>query len=115
MYPKVIFFFLTLFIISSFSWLAYQEKKQEEIKNQWFLYFQNPQQPDLNFVIENYTDNKNFKWLLLKNEQLVKKEDMIIKNKENKEIKINSNNFSGKIIVKVQHNGEEKEIYKILK
>ena len=110
MQQKTILIFLIIFLITSFSWLAYIEKKQHQIKNQWFLYFQNPTaDADLDFIIENYTNDSDFTWQLLNNENIIKAEKVKVLKGDKKTVNIKL--LEAKQI-KVLHNKESKLIYK---
>ncbi len=95
----------------SFSYLAHTEKKQHQIENQWFLYFENPTADNLNFVIENYTDNADFSWKLLNKDdkQIANGKIKVLKN--DKKTVILTEPSDGTTI-KVSHRNEYKSIYK---
>ena len=114
-HQKIIILFLAVLLVTNFSWLAYQEKQQHRLQNQWFLYFQNPADQSLDFVIENYTTDNNFEWVIRQNEKIIQKSATKINNQEKKDIAVNLNpeKFSGKIIILVKHQGKSQNIYKI--
>lgn len=109
---KFILIFLAAAIIISFSFLAFSEKKQHDIKDGWFLYFDNIKDSSIDFTIENYSSNSNFTWELIADEKTISKENIqVLKgNKEN--VKISSPSVGTQIKIKVYHAKEIKEIYK---
>ncbi|HBI17229.1 MAG: hypothetical protein UR60_C0030G0002 [Candidatus Moranbacteria bacterium GW2011_GWF2_34_56] len=109
---KFILIFLAVSIIISFSFLAFSERKQHDIKDGWFLYFNNIKDSSTDFTIENYSSNSNFSWELIVNEETISKKNIqVLKgNKEN--VKINSPLNGTQIKIKVYHAKEIKEIYK---
>ncbi len=111
MNQKIILTFLIIFLIASFSWLAFAERKQQEIDGQWFLYFQNPTNKSLDFVVENYTDDPEFSWKLLddNNKEITNGKVKVLKN--NKKTVILTEPSDGTTI-KVSHRNEHKSIYK---
>ncbi len=114
MNQKIIVLSLLLFLIISFSFLAWTEKKQHNLNDQWFLYFENPKNTKLDFVIENYTDNNTFEYLILENKKEIEKKVIQVAKREKKIINPTLNNRDGKIIIQVIHEKENKKIYKIL-
>ncbi len=110
---KIIIFSFIFFLLLGFLWLSYNERKQTQINNQWFLYFKNPTDANLDFVIENYTNSQNFTWQLIDNNRVTKKENVIILKNEIKNVIINSqNDKKGILKIKVIHHNSTKEIYK---
>ena len=119
MNQKKIILFLILFLIISFSYLAYVEKKQANLnyqKNWWVLSFDNPKDNTLNFSIENHSSKTNFHWEVLAEQDKIKEGDASIVKGATKNInlsEINIKDFENKkISVKVSADNEMKEIYK---
>lgn len=111
---KIIIVSLVFFLLASFIFLAYTEHRQHRLNSGWFLYFKNPKNSELEFIIENYTSDSEFEWKLLANDNLIKSEKIIVKNKEEKIIEINKGSLKGKIKIEVKHEKDKKEIYKVL-
>lgn len=111
MNQKIILTFLIIFLITSFSWLIYSEKKQHQITNQWFLYFDNPQNNSLNFTIENYTNKSDFTWQLLNNDNSFDTGKIKVLKGDKKTVIIEQRSTDSSII-KVLHNKENRLIYK---
>jgi len=109
---KTIIIFLITFLLVGFSWLAYTERKQQQINNQWFLYFQNPTDNSLDFVIENYTKNSEFVWKLKNNEKIIRTEKITVLKNAPINVSI-ENNPQGRLIIEVTHKNKKKFIYKI--
>ena len=111
MNQKLILSFLILFLLISFSFLAYTEKKQHQIKNQWFLYFENPTADNLNFIIENHTPNTDFSWKVIseKDNHEIKQGKITVLNNEKKVVNIEKPHQG---IIKVKHSSNQKIIYK---
>lgn len=114
MNQKIILTFLTITLIASFSWLASLEKNQHEVKNDWFLYFTNPQDDSLDFVIENFSDTDNFSWsLTVDNDLKENKKTQVLKNgKEN--VKIEKLHKGSEFEIEVSHGPKKRKIYKLI-
>lgn len=121
MNSKSIIISLIIFFLFSFSFLAYTETKQQSSSNQnwWVVYFENPKDENLDFVIENKSKNDNFYWEISAEENLIKKESTNIQEGEIKKIEISNSEIEiqkgGKLTVRVRAGNETREIYKILK
>ncbi len=111
---KIIIFSLTFFLLASFIFLAYTERRQNQLSSGWSLYFENSKNSELDFVIENYDFDSEFEWKLLSDGNSAKSEKIIVKNKEKEIIKVNNNNLSGKVEIEVEQKNNKKEIYKII-
>ncbi|TSD01295.1 MAG: Uncharacterized protein Athens071425_438 [Parcubacteria group bacterium Athens0714_25] len=113
---KIILSITILFVLSCF-FLAWSEQKQyQQGSNQWFLSFENPQNSDLSFVIENQGSAQTFHWEYWINEKKISQGDEKIKNAEKKFISIpflSSDSISGKNSIKTSSDGKTSEIYKI--
>ena len=66
MQNKIIIGVFIFCLMLSFSFLAYSEKKKQDINTQnlWFLYFSDPKSSALDFSVENHTDKTEFHWEL---------------------------------------------------
>ena len=111
---KIIIISLAVFLLASFIFLAYTERRQHQLNDGWFLYFENPKDGNLDFTIENYSGDFEFEWKLLTGDNLIKNEKIIVKNKEKKVIEVKENNLSGKVEIEVKLEKDKKEIYKII-
>ena len=81
MNQKKIISFLIIFLLISFFYLAYVEKKQADLnyqKNWWVLSFDNPNDNSLDFVIENHSSKNNFHWEVLSDTDKIKEADINI-------------------------------------
>lgn len=103
---------LGIFIIISFSYLAVYETKQHQIKNSWFLYFNNISDKSPHFTIENYSNNSEFTWEAFSGDQSLKKETIEVLNKNKKSVIIDQPLDGQNIKIIVSHSKENKEIYK---
>jgi hypothetical protein len=77
------------------------------------LYFENPKNDNLYFVIENHSDNTNFHWEVLADNNKVKEDNIIISKGSTWKSDfqaLESNNK--KITIAVSSGDEKKEIYK---
>jgi hypothetical protein len=114
---KKIIIILVIFLIISFFYLAYVEKKQADLnnKNFWVLYFSDPKSDNLDFVIENHSHNTNFHWEVLADENKINSGDItIVKGstwKSNFQVADINNK---KITISVLSDNEKKELYKYL-
>ena len=109
---KTIILFTTLFILISFSFLAFWEKKQSIINNGWFLYFNDIQTSSADFTVENYTDKENFEWELYLDDKFIKRENLQVLKNNSKNVIIDEQSELKSIKIKVFHSKELKEIYK---
>ena len=66
MQNKIIIGVFAFCLVFSFSFLAYGERKSQDIEaqNLWFLYFSDPKSSALDFRVENHTDQTEFHWEL---------------------------------------------------
>lgn len=115
---KKIFAFLIIFLIASFFYLAYIEQKQQDLdyqKNWWTLYFEDPKIDNLNFVIENHSDNDNFHWEVFKDKEKIEENDIGISKGRKASVDLSAIiSDKGKMAIIVSGNNEKKEIYKYL-
>ncbi|MEF3691497.1 MAG: hypothetical protein V3574_00380 [Candidatus Moraniibacteriota bacterium] len=109
---KIIILSTVFFILISFSFLAFWEKKQSVITNGWFLYFDDIQTSSANFTVENYTDKEDFEWKLYLNDKFIKKESFQVLKNNSKSVIIDKQPELKSIKIKVFHSKEVKEIYK---
>lgn len=112
---KSIIFSLIAFLLLSFGFLSYVESAQQnpQSQNWWVINFVNPKDESLNFAIENNSNQKNFHWEALENENKIQEGDVEIQkgNKEIVEIKLDKP--ENKITVKITVGNESKEVYKV--
>ena len=112
---NIIFFLIVIFIASSL-WLFIVSNNilnKNEGKNWWSVYFSNPKSNDIDFVIENHSNNSNFHWEVYADKNKIEEGDAEIK-------KGSASNFdpeisaqeNQKITISVDLNGEKREIYK---
>jgi len=111
-HQKYILIALAFFIIASFSYLAILENNQHQIKNSWFLYFENITDNSPNFMIENYSENTDFSWEIFADDILVQQNTAQILNKNKKSVTIDKPLGGQSIKIIVSHSEEKKEIYK---
>ncbi|KKP68776.1 MAG: hypothetical protein UR66_C0003G0041 [Candidatus Moranbacteria bacterium GW2011_GWE1_35_17] len=111
---KSILISLTIFIIISFSFLAILEKKQHQIKDNWFLYFENIEDASPNFTIENYSKTGNFTWEIFINDSKVKEDSAQVLNNNKKNVSIDKPLGVKSIKIVVSYSKDKKEIYKNL-
>jgi len=66
MQNKIIISVFVTCLVISFSFLAYHERKSQDIdaQNLWFLYFSDPKSSALDFSVENHADKTEFHWEL---------------------------------------------------
>ena len=84
-------------------------------KNWWVAYFQDPEDKNLNFIIENYSSNKNFTYEINVDDVKILEEIVNIKKGDKKELEINSkiaNDPKERITIRVSDGNESREIYK---
>jgi len=113
MNQKNIIISLIAFLVISFSFLAFSENNQHQIKNDWFLYFENPQDNSLNFIVENFSDKNNFSWSLIVDGEIKKTENLEVLKNNYKNVTVKKLYNGKEFILKVNHNNEKREVYKI--
>lgn len=112
---KIIIATTTFFLLISFVTLSLIERNQADIntKNVWMLYFENPKDNSLNFVIENHSNSDNFHWKILSDKDVVKESDAIVANGSIKTIPLSiTDTQNKKMTISVTSNNNTKEIYK---
>lgn len=107
--------------MTSSAWLFNVSRKEinpNAGKNWWALYFQKPKSNDLNFVIENHSDQSNFHWEVLEKNQKIKAGTVNITKGNSQKIIVSNLDFPAsqnqKVIVQVNTKASKKEIYKNL-
>lgn len=112
---KKIIIFLIAFLIISFTYLSYIETRQQSPSSQnwWVVYFSDPRNESLNFVIENNSNETNFRYDILSGENKLKEVDIKVAKGEKKDIPVENINNNEKVIIRVIAGNEKKEIYKI--
>lgn len=111
---KIISLILALFIISSIFlfWKNERGLNPDYQKDWWAISFQDAQNDNLSFAIENHSTNNNFSFEIISGKDTLKKGDLIVARGEKKNIQIDLNNLTNKIIVRVSDGKENQEIYK---
>lgn len=114
MQKKIILFISFLFFFSSF-WLFYSSYQKTDPNKQsdwWSLYFSEPKEKNLDFIIENHSNQNNFHWKELSKDKIIQENDIQIKKGGQSQIKINPPKEKTKVIIQVFQGEEKKEIYK---
>lgn len=114
MYNKSIILSLLIFLLFSLGFLAYTETQQQSATNQnwWIVYFENPKNGNLSFIIENNSNKTSFHYETSDGENSLEEADVEIVKGAKKEIFLNENIASEKIIIRVSAGSEKREIYK---
>ncbi len=113
-----IIFTIILLLLSSITFLFWTENKQHDYANNkswWAVSFiePNPTSNDLDFEIENYTSDDKFIYSIENsNSKVLYKNTIIIPNNSKKTIAIKSELENKNYIIKIQHNGKFKTLYK---
>lgn len=105
------------FLFVSFIFLAFTENRQQDPNSQnwWAIYFENPKNNSLNFVIENHSSSESFQWEIAADKDAVTQGTANIKKGASKTIPISSKDISNKkITITVTSSSNKKEIYKNL-
>lgn len=113
---RIIIASLAFFLLASFIFLACAERRQHNYdhqKNWWILYFENPKDSSLDFIIENHSDKNNFHWEVLVDDVSIDEENINIPKGE-KEIVVTDEIKDKKVIIRVSDGKDKKEIYKTL-
>jgi hypothetical protein len=123
---KPIILSLIIFLLFSFGFLAYTETKQQSpaSQNWWLIYFSSPKDKNLDFVVENNSDQTNFHYEVSDGASKLKEADINIVKGEKKEIKTAFASSDAKaledkeaaadkkITIRVSAGDDSKEIYK---
>lgn len=116
MKERKIILLLALFLIISFSYLAFVETRQADLnyqKNWWVVYFENPKDSSLNFTIENHSDTNNFHWEVLQDKTKISESDTQIPKGEKNTIPLNLKDvIDKKITILISDSKDKEEIYK---
>jgi hypothetical protein len=116
MKEKKIILILVLFLLASFSYLAFVETRQADLnyqKNWWVVYFENPRNESLNFTIENHSDQNKFHWEVLQDKTKLSEGEAQISKGEKNTIPVDLKDVIGKkITISISDSKEKKEIYK---
>jgi hypothetical protein len=116
---KKIIIAVVIFLVFSFGFLFYFEKKQLSLANAgWETYFEDPKSNNLIFVIENNGKTKKFHWKEIagSNANILKESDVTIPAGQKSLIPLLSADTprGEKITIEVSDNTGKKEIYKFL-
>ena len=113
---KIIIFIIILLIASSVSLFFFEGYyKNTTGGNWWAVYFEDPKNNDLNFVIENRGAEADFVWELWLGNKKVREGKESIEKDGRKNIEITQElpvAYKEKTSIKVISNNEKKEIYK---
>lgn len=115
---KLILFILILFILSS-AYLLYASNKYQNLNfgsDYWTVCFYNPKSDELSFIIENHSDQTDFHWQVMADQNKIKEGEIKIANGAQSKISGTSPDFpdltNKKITIVISAGEEKKEIYK---
>ncbi len=111
---KIILFLIILFVTGS-AWLFHASNRLTDPnvgKNWWTIYFADSNTNNLNFHIENHSDQTTFHWEALVQNKKVREGDEKIEKGASQVVTLDENLGAGKIIIDVTVGSEKKEIYK---
>jgi hypothetical protein len=117
---KTIIISLIAFLALSCVFLSYTQTKQQspQSQNWWVVYFADPKNDKLDFVIENNSDETNFHYEATAGKSAFEQKDIEVKKGEKKNIEIISPDIESfgnvKFDIIISARGEKKEIYKNL-
>ncbi len=110
---KIIITFLIIFLTASFLYLAYIEQGRRGEENFWVLSFADPKGVNLDFVIENHSNDNNFHWEILADKEKIKEGNVKITKNSAWESGFQEASYGDKKITIVVSDGDnKKEIYK---
>lgn len=113
---NIIIFVVVLFVASSF-WLFYQSSIQTDPnlnENWWLLNFNDPKSNNLDFTIENHSNQTGFHWRVVENSQILKQGDVQIKKGASQEVAVPQVKTPGRVDVQVTSGNSRENIYKNL-
>jgi hypothetical protein len=113
---KLIIFSIVTFFIASSAWLFYVSEKFADPAYDsawWGIYFENPKESDLNFIIENHSIKEDFHWEVSSDGQKNQEGSVKIPLGGSQRISIeNEDTTAKKTTIRVSDGTETKEIYK---
>ena len=111
---KKIISLLLIFLVLSFLFLAWNETQQQSptSQNWWVIYFSNPKDESLDFLIENNSNETGFHYEISDGEKILEEADIKIAKGAKKEIPLIKDIENKKIIIRVSAGDEKREIYK---
>jgi hypothetical protein len=116
MQQKIIITFISLLLILGSAYLfSISEKKQDLDLNKewWVVSFNVPTDNNLDFTLENYTDNTNFSWEIFSDKEKIVSGNEVVKSGSIKSVNVAQDVRSGtKVLLRVFNEKESKEIYK---
>jgi len=118
MFNKPIILSLVIFLLLSLGFLAYTQTKQQSpaSQNWWVIYFANPKDESLDFVIENNSDQTDFHYEISGGGNKLKEADIKIDKGTKRETTLPESDFGNlenkKITIRISAGDENKEIYK---
>ena len=75
---KIIIFVIILFLASSVFLFAMNSKNMEDGQNWWAVYFASVKDQSLNFTIENHTNQTNFHWQIIADNNKLNEGDAVV-------------------------------------
>jgi hypothetical protein len=112
---RIIVICTIIFFLVSALFLAYTENHQSDEnfqKDWWVLSFNDPKNTDVNFIIENHSQKSSFHWELISGTEIISEGDAKIAKGSAWKSNVQTDNLSGKAIVRVSSGSDKKEIYK---
>lgn len=114
--------YFSLLVISSIlisfsylSWIQYSQHDYDFDKNWWVLYFENPKNSSLDYLIENHSDMTDFHSEIFLEKQKVSESDFTLQKNERKRFPVDTTDLQDKKVTIVITTGEQKkEVYKII-
>lgn len=114
---KIIFFICLLFLAGAVYLFSVNPHYSNPRYGQgWFaLSFSDPKSNNLNFTIENFSQETNFHWEILENKKTIFQDDVQINSGEKKELSSSEIVSAKKMTVRVSSGSITQEIYKNLR
>lgn len=110
--------FITILLFGSFSFLSFKQYQQSDPnlnKDWWSLYFENPKGNDLDFMIENHSNNDTFAIEIYSQNTKISETTKTIAKGASFRFPIKSEDLTDrKITISVKSNDQTREIYKII-
>lgn len=113
----IIAFIIFLFIVSTTHLFQINDRGLDlnSNKNWWSVYFENPKGPNIDFVVENYSNNFNFHCDVFNEKDKIYEESFVLKKGAIHKINLDKkiiNNQNKKLIIRISDGKNTQEIYK---
>ena len=104
-----IIFAVVVLLIASFCFLAHVEQKQATPDGWWAVYFSQPHDGNVNFVIENYADTEEFTYTITREQDVVREGKINVASNSSEAVILGLKNSQNKKLTITVNRGKEKK------